>query len=65
MFIEVDSGEHITYYAERLIVNAKNYNMPIQGNFNGISLIVHPNSSIREIQYLYDLKMYKQKYEGK
>lgn len=57
MFIEATAGVHISSYAYELVENAKNYNMPIQGKFNDIDLVAYPGSSVREIQYLYDLKM--------
>jgi len=57
MFIEATAGVHITTYARELIEYARQYNISIEGKFNDVDLIIYPDSSVREIRYLYDLNM--------
>ena len=55
IFLMADAGETIGHFTDRMIEDAKEIGEAAHGKFNGIELVAYPDSTPREIWYLYCL----------
>ena len=56
VFFEAHAGEAIWNYAERLIAAAAEEGDVVIGIFNDIQVQAYPDSTVREIQYLFEAR---------